>query len=314
MEVWSQAMTAGKMSFRELDAATGTLHPLRGGFSLTEKTAVMLVLVGATQYIGGQLDQDTVQRWCAASSAKEARRSMFVLGLGALPVWALFMFLGTCLWVYYQIQPDATSQAILAGTEKSEGILPHFILTALPLGITGLVVSAALAAGMSSLGCCVSAASMVWTNDIQRPFLNRGREDAHYLKSGKRASFILSLMMLGGAVLFHLADTKTVMDTSIILTAMFGGGISGAFLFGMFTRLGDHRSVMAGIVATLLFTAYAALMQFKFLPRSFDPYYTSILANGVMLSTCTVGAWLMPARPRDLSLLTIWDKPAVEPL
>ncbi|TDU81724.1 SSS family solute:Na+ symporter [Prosthecobacter fusiformis] len=312
-EVWSQAMNAGKISFDELNVTTGTLEPLRSGWALSEKTMWMLMLVGASQYIAGQLDQDTVQRWCSAKSVKEARKSMVVLGLGALPVWTTFMFLGTCLWVYYQQHPDAASAAILAGSRKSEDILPHFILTALPVGMAGLVVSAALAAGMSSLGCCVSAASMVWVNDIQRKYLVRGRSDGHYLRSGKIASAAFTLLMMGGAVLFHLADTKTIMDASITMTALFGGGISGAFLFGMFTRAGDHRAVLVGIASTVAFTGYALLMQFKILPRSFDPYYTSILANGVMLTSCALAAKALPAANRDLSHLTIWDRPMENP-
>lgn len=307
-EVWTQAMAAGKISFRDLDVSSGLLEPLRAGFSLSEKTAWMLVLAGASQYIAGQLDQDTVQRWCSAKSAREARKSMVVLGVGALPIWTTFMFLGTCLWVYYQQRPDAVATAALSGARKSEDILPHFIMTALPVGMAGLVVSAALSAAMASLGTCVSAAGMVWVNDIYRRYLRKGREDGYYLKVSKASSVVLSLLMMGGAALFHMADTKTVMDTSIIVTALFGGGISGAFLFGMFTRAGDHRAVLVGIGATMLFTGYAMLMQLKILPRSFDPYYTSILANLVMLTTCAVAAQWLPAAGRDLTNLTVWDQ------
>lgn len=306
-EVWSQAWGAGKISFRDL-GTLGVLEPLRGGFSISEKTAWMLVLAGASQYIAGQLDQDTVQRWCAARSAREARKSMVVLGLGALPIWTLFMFLGTCLWVYFQARPDEVSAAILGGTRKAEDILPHFILTALPAGMGGLVVSAALSAAMSSLGTCISAAGMVWVNDIYRPFLRRGLPDRHYLVIGKVTSVLLTLLMMGGAWMFHRMDTKTLMDASIIVTALFGGGISGAFLFGMFTRMGDHRAVLAGIAATMIFTGYAVLMQMKVLPRSFDPYYTAIFGNLVMMVSCAIAATLLPRREGDLTNLTIWDQ------
>ncbi len=137
-EVLSQAIAAGKISFRDLNPRTGVMQSLQSGFSFTEKTAAMLMLVGAAQYVSGQLDQDTVQRWCAAKTAKEARKSMWVLGLGALPIWTAFMFLGTCLWVYYQQYPDDLSREVLAGKRKAEDILPHFIMTALPHGIAVL--------------------------------------------------------------------------------------------------------------------------------------------------------------------------------
>lgn len=306
-EVWSQAWEAGKISFSDL-GASGGLEPLRGGFSISEKTAWMLVIAGASQYIAGQLDQDTVQRWCAARSAREARKSMVVLGLGALPIWTLFMFLGTCLWVYFQSRPDEVSSAILEGKRKAEDILPHFIMIALPPGMAGLVVSAALSAAMSSLGTCISAAGMVWVNDIYRPYLRRNQPDRHYLVTGKLTSVLLTLLMMGGAWMFHRMDAKTLMDASIIVTALFGGGISGAFLFGMFTRAGDHRAVLAGIVATMLFTGYAMLMQLKILPRSFDPYYTAIFGNLVMLLSCAAASVVLPRRERDLTNLTVWDQ------
>ncbi|MFO1448965.1 MAG: sodium transporter [Opitutaceae bacterium] len=305
--VVSEALAAGKLSFTDLDVATGRLEPVHGGFSLLEKTIPMMILVGAAQYVTGQLDQDSVQRWSAARSLPEARKSMWVLGFGALPIWAGFMFLGTCLWVYYQHHPDPVSAAILAGTRRAEDILPHFILTVLPPGIAGLVISGALAAAMGSLSCCINAASMVWVNDLYRPHLARGREDRHYLRVSRGASLGFSAVMAGGAYLFHISNAKTIMELGIIATALFGGGISGAFLFGLLTRRGDHRAVIAGIVLTAVFTGYTAASQAGIVPRAFNPYYTAILANLVMFVVCAIASWVMPAPLRDLRGLTFWE-------
>ncbi len=134
----------------------------------------------------------------------------------------------------------------------------------------------------------------------------RGRCDTHYLTTGKITSAVLSLMMMIGAVLFHLAKSKTLVDTSIIVTAIFGGGIAGAFFFGIFTSIGDYRAVFAGIVATLILSGYAALTQLDILPRTFDPYYTGILANCLMFGVCLIAAKCFKTVPRDLSQLTIW--------
>jgi len=307
-QVFAEALAAGKISFRDLDLGTGRLESMPAGFSLTEKTAVMLVFVGAANYIAGQLDQDSVQRWCSARSAHEARKSMLVLGFGALPIWTGFMFLGTCLWVYYQHFPTETSAGILAHGRKAEDILPHFIVTVLPHGLAGLVISAALAAAMASLSSCINASGMVWINDIYRRHLVPGQSDEHYLRTGHRTSLVIALLMTGGAYVFHAASTKTIMEFVLIVTALFGGGISGAFLFGMLTRWGDARAVVAGIVVTLGFTFCALLMEFGVLPRAFSPYYTSILANLIMFGTCCLAAGLLPPSPRDLRNLTVWDQ------
>lgn len=307
----SEALAAGKLSWRDLNPATGQLEAVAMGFSLTEKTLMMLVLVGASQYIAGQLDQDTVQRWCSAKSAREARKSMVVLGCGALPIWGTFMFLGCCLWVYYQHFPSTVSQEILTGVRKAEDILPHFIVTALPPGVSGLVISAALSAAMASLSSSINASGMVWVNDIYRPYLAAGRDDRHYLRVGRIASFIMALLMALGAWYLQRSNAPTLMEMSILLLALVGGGISGAFLFGIFTRRGDGRAVLVGVGATLLFTLYATLMQFGVLPRTFSPYYTSILGNLVMFTSCWLAAWALPAIPRDLTDLTVWTRERV---
>jgi SSS family solute:Na+ symporter len=311
-QIISEAWAANKLSLRDLSMATGQLEPMRNGFSLSEKTVLMLVLVGTANYLAGQLDQDSVQRWCSAKSSREARKAMFVLGFGAIPIWAGFMFLGTCLWVYYQHYPSDVSAAILAGTRKAEDILPHFIVSVLPHGLAGLVISAAIAAAMASLSSCINAASMVWVSDIYRVHLVQSRGDSHYLTASRITSIAIAFLMAGGAWLFYLASTQTILDFILIVTALLGGGVSSAFIFGMFTRLGDERAVMTGVVATVLFTLYSILVTVGILPRVFNAYYTSILANVVMFVTCILAAFVFPSRKRALTNLTVWDRVTVD--
>lgn len=307
-QVFTEAWAAHKFSLRDLNVATGRLEPVASGFSLNEKTALMLVLVGVANYLAGQLDQDSVQRWCSARSAREARKAMFVLGFGAIPIWTGFMFLGTCLWTYYQHFPTDVSAAVLAGARKAEDILPHFIVTVLPHGLAGLVISAALAAAMASLSSCINATSMVWVNDVYRLYVARDKSDAHYLRGSRMASLAIAVLMSVGAWLFYLASTKTILDFILIVTALLGGGVSAAFVFGMFTRLGDARAVLAGIFATVLFSAYSLLVTLGVFPRAFNAYYTSILANVIMFMTCCAAALILPRRRGDLTNLTVWDR------
>jgi SSS family solute:Na+ symporter len=238
---------------------------------------------------------------------------MLILGAGCLPVWASFMFIGTSLWVYYRHFPDPVAAGILGGFQKAELILPHFIVTAMPAGLVGLVISAALAAAMSTLSGAINSASMVLVRDLYKTWLVKNRPESHYLRAGRLASLAVSVLMIAGAYLFHVSGAKTLTDLQIIVTAIIGGGVSGLFLLGMLTRRGDARAVLIGIAVTLLFSLYALLMQFDLLPRAFDPYYTSILGNIVMLAVGCAASRLLPARPRDLTNLTVWDQ-AGEPM
>lgn len=312
-QILSEASAAGKLSFMDLNLASGRLEPLAEGFSLVQKTIPMLLILGVIQHFTGKFDQTTIQRWCSAKSAREARKSMIVLAFGSLPVWAGFMFLGTCLWVYFQNNPDPVAAEILAGARKAEEIMPHFIVNVLPPGLAGLVIAAALAAAMSTLSGCISATGMVWVNDIYRPYLVKNRSDRHYLGAGHLSSLATAVLMVAGAFAFYRADTKTFTDFGIIVGSLLGGGIASTFLLGMLTRVGDARAVLVGIVCTMAFSLWALLMQFGVIGRRFDLYYTMLLGNLVMFACSYLAGRLIPERPRDLTNLTIWDRSG-EPL
>lgn len=304
--VLSEARAAGKISLNDLDVKSGQLRPAPLGFSLWHNTVPMLVLVGISNYLAGFLDQHSVQRWRSARSDGAARQSMLIVGLGAVPIWSGFMLLGSCLWVYYRHFPSAVSTAILAGTRKSEDILPHFIVTVLPPGLAGLVLSASLAAAMASLSSCISSTSMVWVDDLYRKHWVTTQSDAHYLRAGKAASIGIALLMSGGAYLFYAANGKTLMDVVLSVTSLLGGGLPGIFLLGMFTRLGDHRAALCGVAATVLFSCYALVAELGFAPLPVAAYYVSLMANLIMFFVTALMALVFLRRERDLTGLTVW--------
>ena len=170
------------------------------------------------------------------------------------------------------------------------------------------MISAALAAAMGSLSSSINSSGMVWVNDIHRLYVSRDRDDAHYLRVSRGASLAMAAAMAGGAWLLYRSSAATIMELSIILLALVGGGISGAFLFGILTRAGDARSVLVGIGATVVFTLYATLAQTGAVPALFSSYYTSILGNLVMFATCVLAAKLLPVTARDLTDLTVWTR------
>ena len=57
------------------------------------------------------------------------------------------------------------------------------------------------------------------------------------------------------------------MDIWLTMLSLIGGGITAAFLFGILARLGDARTVLIGMGATVAFTLYATLAQFGVVPR-----------------------------------------------
>ena len=91
------------------------------------------------------------------------------------------MFIGTSLYVFFQVFPVPEAADMLTGVRKAEQIFPYFIINYLPPGLAGLVIAAALAAAMSSLDSSINAISTVTIVDIYRRHLVKGKDDHHYL-------------------------------------------------------------------------------------------------------------------------------------
>ena len=298
-QIISSAGDAGKFAMAEFN--DGSPGEQRWDLSLSSKTGTMMLLIGLTAWLTEYAsNQNTVQRYCASASTREARRGMLVCVCASLPIWAFYMFLGTALWVFYQHFPDNAASAMLDGSEKAEHILPLFITTHLPDGIAGLVIAAALAAAMSSLDSSINSVSAVGIVDIYRRHLNPGKDDRHYLRAAKVLAVAVMVLMIAGALWLETADTRTLQDTSTILVSLLGGGLLGLYLLGFLTRQGDERAAWIGIACTVAFTGWTLLASRGMLPEAlqapFDLYYTGLIGNIVMFMVGYGAGKLLPRR------------------
>ncbi|MAY11717.1 MAG: sodium:solute symporter [Alcanivorax sp.] len=298
-QVFREAGAAGKFALAEW--RDGEPRPVRWGLSLSEKTATMMLFIGLTNWLTEySSNQNTVQRYCASRSTREARRGLWVYLFTALPVWAFYMLLGTALWVFFQHFPDPMATAVLAGTEKAEAILPWFITEYLPAGLAGLVVAAALAAAMSSLDSSINSVTTVSIVDLYRRHLRTGLDDRHYLRVARAVAAAVTGLMILGALWLNGAHTHTLQDTSTILVSLFGGGMLGLYLLGSLSRRGDARAAWWGILCTLAFTSWTVLTNEGLLPTAlsapFDLYYTGLIGNLVMFAVGYGAASLWPRR------------------
>jgi len=303
-EIVSTAWAHGKLSFADL-GPDGLLHPTRLGPTLTQKSVVMMLIVGLGHWLTEHAcNQNMVQKYCASATTGEARKALWIGCVWMLPLWIGFQFLGTALWVFYQRFPTPTSTGILAGTVTAERIVPHFVVTQLPAGLSGLVVAGVLAAAMSTLDSALNAIATVGVVDVYRRHVARGRDDRHYLRVAKALSLLATGAMVGGAVLLLEAPTKTLEDAAIRLIALTSGGLLGLYLLGFLTRRGDGRSAGLAIAATLVLSLYRALSPLPWFPAGLrlplldavDGYYTALLAHALMFAVGWTAGLVLPRK------------------
>jgi SSS family solute:Na+ symporter len=303
-EVLGTAWASGKLGFSDL-APNGLLRPTGLGLSLSDKTVTMMLVVGLSHWLAEYAcNQNVIQRYCASASTREARRALWFGCWWAVPLWIGFQLLGTALWVFYQRFPSPTSTAILAGQLSAERIVPHFVVTQLPVGLVGLVVAGVLAAAMSSLDSSLNAVATVGIVDVYRRHVAKGRDDGHYLRMAKALSCLASAGMILGALLLLNARTKTLQDATTTLIALTSGGLLGLYLLGFLTRRGDGRSAAIAIAATLMLSLYRALSSAPWFPAGLrlapldavDGYYTALLAHALMFGVGWAAGLALPRR------------------
>jgi len=310
-QVFSIAMTDHKFAFDVIQ--NDAIQSASWKLSLSEKTITMMFIFGVfgylTEYCGNQI---IVQRYCTSSSTKEARKAMWICAFSSLPIWAFYMFTGTSLYAFFKVFPVPEATEMLTGTRPAEQVLPFFITNYLPTGVKGIVIAAALAAAMSTLSASINSISTVCVVDIYKKYFAKNKSDKHCLKVAWLIALLTGLLLIVGALILFKTKSNTLQDTYNILISLISGGLLGIFLFGFFTTKGDSRAVGLGIVCTLMFTAWATLSVYGWLPDflkvPFDTYYTMIIGNIIMFSVGYVAGCLLPRKHRDLTNLTVWTQ------
>ncbi|GGA78709.1 sodium:solute symporter [Flavobacterium palustre] len=199
-------------------------------------------------------DQTIVQRYLTAKSDKDAIKAA-VLGIGiTVPVWIAFMFIGTALFSFYGLNPVELPQGI-----KSDAVFPHFITTQLPPGLIGLILSALIAAAISSLDADLNCLAAVGVDDYYKRLYPKS-SGMDQLRMGKILVVVAGLAAILVASFYVFAgENDGILSTVFMLYAIFSGGIAGMLLLGLFVNRANKKGLNVGLVACILFTGYALL-------------------------------------------------------
>ncbi|MGE0374475.1 MAG: sodium:solute symporter [Planctomycetaceae bacterium] len=251
-------------------------------------------------------DQNVIQRYASARSTREARKATAIFSAVAVPTWALFFFVGTCVYVYYQRFPSPA-----VGELPPDAVFPQFILTTLPAGLAGLVIAGVLAAAMSSLDSSINAIATVTVVDIVRPYVAPGRSDRFYLVLARVVATLCAGVMILGAIIVEYIPKESMNDLTWIVESVFNGCLMAVFMIGFFTTRVGNRAAIAALAVAVAVNVYLAFNWLGVVPWKvpLDNYWVGPLVNvlfaGLAISLSFVG--LKNLRSRDqLQGLTVW--------
>ena len=165
----------------------------------------------------------------------------------------MFMFIGTALFSYYKITGDPLPPNI-----EADAIFPYFIMAKLPVGVVGLILSALIAAAISSLDSDLNCLSAIFMEDYYLRLKPESPEKKRLFLS-KLFILLAGLGAIAVALFYVRNGSQGVLGIIFTLYSIFSGGIAGMFLLGIFSKKANKKGLYWGIGASVLFTAWALL-------------------------------------------------------
>jgi len=268
---------------------------LNFSFDLTEPTIWgFFFLILFDTVLSFPKDQVLMQRTLATNSAKAAGRSIWIFAAIMLPGGLIFYGIGTVLFAYYKDHPERLDPLL-----PIDATFPLFIAAELPSGLTGLIIAGIFAAAMGTLSGTINSIATLLSVDfyeklVRNPTQQRSKRFAEWM------TVVVGLVGIGLALLLSRYDIHSLLDLTIELAGLLGGGFAGAYTLGMFTRRANSAGVSIGVATAVIVTVAAWWNDLV------HPYFYLGISIFVCIVVGYVASLFFPAPTRSLAGLTVY--------
>ena len=275
--------------------SAGKLHAVNYSWDVAS-TGIGVVIVGNLFkfLIPYSSDQGVIQRYLTTRDEHQAARGIWLNAAASIPVWTLFFALGTGLWVFYRASPER-----LDPLGRTDEIFAWFIVHELPAGISGLVIAGLFAASMSSLDTSLNSMATALTADFYQSFRPQAT-DRNALRLARWLTVLLGIFGTLTAIYLARANTQSIWDQFLKIMGLFGGGLAGMFIAGIFTRRTTQMGILVGF-------SLSAFVLYQVQLRGTVHFF---LYGAIGILTCALSGWLfsllLPQNRKQIEGLTIY--------
>ena len=203
-------------------------------------------------------DQTIVQRLLAAKTQRDSSRALLTSGGIVLVQFTVFLLIGVLLFVFAQHSP------LLAGGDRTDRVLPLFLVREMPVGLAGMLLASIVAVAMSNASGSLNSLAASSVLDFAK--LRGKTTDAHQLLRLSRAMTLLWGLVLMG---FGLVKWGPLLEAGLTVASLPFGSLLGLFLVGTFDRRANARGVLVGMFVGLA----TVLSVFQFTKVAFTWYF-----------------------------------------
>ena len=185
-------------------------------------------------------DQTIVQRLLAARNEKDSRRALLTSGVIVLVQFTIFLLIGVLLYVFAQHAP------LLAAGERTDRILPLFLVREMPTGLAGLLLASIVAVAMSNASGSLNSLAASSVLDFAR-LRGWSADPAKLLRLSRGMTLVWGLVLMG----FGFVKWGPLLETGLTVASLPFGSLLGLFLLGTLDRGANARGALAGMFAGL---------------------------------------------------------------
>ncbi|MBD16559.1 MAG: sodium-coupled permease [Planctomycetaceae bacterium] len=203
-------------------------------------------------------DQTAVQRFMSMRDVKAARHAIIAQMTVGITVLITLISVGMALMSYFSAHPEQLP-ANMSLTESADDMFPHYVAYHLPVGVSGLVVSAMFAAAMSSVDSGINSITAVVTTDFLDRFGKGPKTEKGHLMFSRILAFSIGVIVVfSSAYMGYIPGNISAVTNKTVnlLTAP----IFGLFFFALFVPFSRPLGVW---IATIVGVAVAAIIAFS---------------------------------------------------
>jgi Na+/proline symporter len=181
----------------------------------------------------------------------DARKAVAFSALGVTTTWIMAL-VGLAIVAYYQLHPlPAEAAASLAA--EPDRIFPYYVVHALPDGISGLIIAALFAAGISTLDSALTALSQTSVMGLGRQLIPRWRElpESRLVQFSKRMIVGWGLVLGLLAYVFSFFQESGLLALGFIVPGYTYGSLVGIALLAYWRR-GRFPAIATGAGFSIL--------------------------------------------------------------
>jgi len=238
----------------------------------------LLILTGSTYVVG----PDMYSRLFCARNENVAKKSALSAALITIPVAFIIVLIGVGAKALF---PDIAS----------EQAFPTVIKEVLPIGASGLVIAALLAAMMSSADTCLITTSTIFTVDIYKRIFPKMSERKTLLVAK------VAVLVIGGLTLVVALQLNGIISSLLLAYTVFTSGVVLPVIAGFYKD--KLRVNSLGVVAAIIGGGGTALGIKQLLHTgSFDP--KNLIGFGVCAVLLFGVSWITRAFSRQRSAIS----------